>query len=199
MAKVASILPADIAAVRQLLDEEGTPPRVQVEVWLALWSLNYGPRWALQCMAEAERLADLMEREAAVRSRLAALQASAGAAAVPPTLPPRRCYYWLGPRLGVKSDRLNECILNLAAASLIAHSREQLDALRRGLGLRLCSCCFLLVELDSALRHIEFLVVREAAHADCAVEDLDDLCVDEVATDFDTDKASDFDFVDAHG
>jgi len=139
MAKVASILPADIAAVRQLLDEEGTPPRVQVEVWLALWSLNYGPRWALQCMAEAERLADLMEREAAVRSRLAALQASAGAAAVPPTLPPRRCYYWLGPRLGVKSDRLNECILNLAAASLIAHSREQLDALRRGLGLTLCA------------------------------------------------------------
>ena len=37
----------------------------------------------------------------------------------------------------MKSDRLNECILNLAAASLIAHSREQLDALRRGLGLTL--------------------------------------------------------------
>ena len=28
---------------------------------------------------------------------------------------------------------------------------------------------------------------------------IDDLCVDEVATDFDADKASDFDFVDAHG
>lgn len=137
MAKVASILPADIEAVRRMLDEEGTPPEVQVEIWLTLWRKNYDPAFSLQCMVEAERVTALLEREASVRSRMAALQASSGAVGAPPAMPTRRCYYWLGHRLGIQPDNLRACIANMAEVSLIDRSREQQDALRRGLGLTL--------------------------------------------------------------
>ena len=55
------------------------------------------------------------------------------------------------------------------------------------------------VEFDPTLGYIEFLVVREAAYADSAVKDFEDLCVDKVAADFDADETSDLDLADAHG
>ena len=65
-----------------------------------------------------------------------------------------------------------------------------------GLRLRVCGCGLFPVELDPALRHVELLVFRDAAHAESVVEDFEDSCEDEVLADFDADKASDFDFAD---
>lgn len=121
--------------VRAIFREHRTPPERQAEVFLLLWRRWAGSDFGSECMAEAERLAAMLQREAEVRRVLAEASPSAAVARGRKIggLAPRH-YVWLGDRRGVKLEVLKAGIAALADADIIATDREQQDALRRGLG-----------------------------------------------------------------
>ena len=128
-------LPAEAAAVRRCFAEEGTPPERQVALWRALWRQWPDPLWGEVCIAEAERVKALLQRESALAEAAEAPVASAAGAApaVRAVAPQGAHFVWLGERHGVLVDHLRDGIAALAAAGLVAADRQ--DDLRRALGL----------------------------------------------------------------
>ena len=123
--------PADAAVVRRCLAEEGTPPEQQPELWMALWRQWPDPLWGEVCIAEAERVAALLRREAALSAPVPQGDVSAGQGGGNAPVDPH--FVWLGDRRGVLVDHLRDGIAALAAAGLVAADRQ--DDMRRALGL----------------------------------------------------------------
>lgn len=122
---------ADAAAVRRLFAEQRTPPERQVVLWRSLWRQWPDAAWGEVCVAEAERVQELLRREAA----LAATPDAAAAPSVPMSsvTVADAHFIWLGDRHGVLVDHLRDGIAALAAAGLVAADRQA--DLRRALGL----------------------------------------------------------------
>ena len=124
-------VPADVGVVRRLFAEQRTPPERQVALWAALWRQWPDPFWGEACLGEAERVQELLRREAAL-----AVGAPAVAAPSPSALSAATAdahFVWLGDRHGVLVDHLRDGIAALAAAGLVGADRQ--DDLRRALGL----------------------------------------------------------------
>lgn len=117
---------ATAAAVWRRLAELRTPPERQVALWRDLYRQLPTAEWGEVCMAEAERVQQLLERE----RRLAPSPSGTHRK----EMPQAGHFVWLGADRGVRVEHLRDGILRLAAAGLIDSSREQQEALRRGLG-----------------------------------------------------------------
>ena len=123
-------LPAEAAVVRRCFAEAGTPPERQVALWTALWRQWPDPIWGEVCLAEAERVKELLRREAELTGTCP--EGGDAKASVALTVQSNH-FVWLGDRRGVLVDHLRDGIAALAAAGLVAPDRQ--DDLRRALGL----------------------------------------------------------------
>lgn len=124
-------VPADVAVVRRLFAEQRTAPERQVALWVALWRQWPDSLWGESCLAEAERVQELLRREAALTVGAPAVAASSSSVSSVVTADAH--FVWLGDRHGVLVDHLRDGIAALAAAGLIGADRQ--GDLRRALGL----------------------------------------------------------------
>lgn len=132
---------ADVGVVRRLMADLGVAPEEQPGLWLALWRQWPDSEWGERCLAEAERVSALLEREAvlAQTAHVATADKAAGRQSRKSECGPlaERHFVWLGDKKGLRVEHLRDAIAGLARIGMIRSDRGQQDALRRGLGLAL--------------------------------------------------------------
>ena len=128
---------ATVEAVQALLTARGLTAAEQAREWLAVGRSLAEPQWMQLCTAQAEAMADLVEREHAVLKKLEACgKAALGEPRVVTAAdaPTERQFTWLGESRGTMLGVLRDGIAHLAESGFIARDADQQAALRRALG-----------------------------------------------------------------
>lgn len=130
-------VPATVEAVQSILTARRLTASEQALEWLSVSHTLADPQWMRTCMAQAEAMADVVEREQAVRQRLGACvnTSLSGYPPMPdPEAPAERSFTWLGESRGTLLGVLRDGIGELARQGFIAPDLGQRAALRRALG-----------------------------------------------------------------
>lgn len=108
------------------------PPAKQPALWIDLYHQYPNPNWGEQCLAQAERVSQLLRRAAS----LAPEAITTPIAIAPPisTDTAQTHFFWQGDNLKIPVEILRGGITKLTKLGLISSSEEQQNALRRGLG-----------------------------------------------------------------
>ena len=133
-------LAPDEAEVQRVMTQHGLSFAEQAGEWLRLARQWPEPSWIERCMAAAERMTALVERERAVEAVLGTdvdLAMAVDGRRRPRSAWAERQFEWLGERRGVPVEVVRDGIERLAARGFLSREAEQQAALRRGLGLAL--------------------------------------------------------------
>lgn len=128
---------ATVEAVQSLLTAQGLDAAEQAREWLRVARRRPDPAWMELCMAQAERMTALVQRERAVLDAVGGSEgfAEGGGGRRQPAGPlAERRFEWLGDCRGIPLEVLRDGVGELARRGFIAPDADQQAALRRGLG-----------------------------------------------------------------